>query len=166
MAEKTVCIHDCEFKTRVQEERCIKIKANRYTETNFTPIRHYQVNMPPDSTQKQERRSNSNTLNAKKTTPQRTTTRNSPVESPILLRREIPIAWGTTTDSLTTEINPLQYGIKIKYLTLKDQTSYLISDGWSRSSLSFPTSAWIDKLPPQQQVNNTSILYIMVLDLF
>ena len=50
----------------------------------------------------------------------------SPAESPILLRREIPMAWGTTTDSLTPEINPFQYAIEIKYLTLKDQTSYLI----------------------------------------
>ena len=33
-----------------------KIKANRQVETNFTPIRHYQVNMPPDPTQKQERK--------------------------------------------------------------------------------------------------------------
>ena len=53
----------------------------------------------------------------------------SPVESPILLRREIPMAWGTTTDSLTPEINPFQYAREIKYLTLKDQTSYLILDG-------------------------------------
>ena len=53
----------------------------------------------------------------------------SPVESPILLRREIPMAWGTTTDSLTPEINPFQYAIEIKCLTLKDQTSYLIPDG-------------------------------------
>ena len=30
--------------------------------------------------------------------PQRTTTRKSPAKSPILLRREIPMAWGTTTD--------------------------------------------------------------------
>ena len=52
----------------------------------------------------------------------------SPVESPILLWREIPMAWGTTTDSLTPEINPFQYAIEIKYLTLKDQTSYLILD--------------------------------------
>ena len=44
----------------------------------------------------------------------------SPVESPILLRREIPMAWGTKTDSLTPEINPFQYAIEIKYLTLKD----------------------------------------------
>ena len=31
--------------------------------------------------------------------PERKTTRNSPAESPVLLRREIPMAWGTTTDS-------------------------------------------------------------------
>ena len=58
-------------------------------------------------------------------TPKGKMTRNSPAESPILLRREIPMAWGTTTDSLTPEINPFQYAIEIKYLTLKDQTSYL-----------------------------------------
>ena len=46
-----------------------------------------------------------------------------------LLQREIPMAWGTTTDSLTPEINLFQYAIEIKCLTLKDQTSYLISDG-------------------------------------
>ena len=46
-----------------------------------------------------------------------------------VLWREIPMAWGTTTDSLTPEINPFQYAIEIKYLTLKDQTSYLIPDG-------------------------------------
>ena len=55
-----------------------------------------------------------------------------------LLRREIPMAWGTTTDSLTPEINPFQYAKEIKCLTLKDQTLYLIPDGWSRSPLSFP----------------------------
>ena len=64
MAEKTACICDCEFKTRVQEERCIKIKANRHAETNFTPTRHYQENMPLDPTQKQEKKSNSRSLNA------------------------------------------------------------------------------------------------------
>ena len=52
----------------------------------------------------------------------------SPAESPILLWREIPMDWGTTTDSLTPEINPFQYPIEIKYLTLKDQISYLIPD--------------------------------------
>ena len=56
----------------------------------------------------------------------------------LVLRREIPMAWGTTTDSLTPEINPFRYAIEIKCLTLKDQTSYLIPDGWSRSPLSFP----------------------------
>ena len=39
------------------------------------------------------------------------------------LRREIPMAWATTIDSLTPEINPFQYAIEIKFLTLKDQTS-------------------------------------------
>ena len=56
MAEKPTYIHDCEFKTHVQEEGCIKIKVNRQAETNFTPIRHYQSNMPPDLTQKQQKK--------------------------------------------------------------------------------------------------------------
>ena len=47
-------------------------------------------------------------------------TRNSPVESPILLQREIPMAWGTTIDRVTTEINPFQYARETKHLTLKD----------------------------------------------
>ena len=61
---KAAYIHDCELKTHVQEERCIKMKANRQAETNFTPIRHYQVNMPLDRTQKEEKKSNSKPLNA------------------------------------------------------------------------------------------------------
>ena len=32
-------------------------------------------------------------------TPKGKMTRNSPAKSPILLRREIPMAWGTTTES-------------------------------------------------------------------
>ena len=67
--EKPAYIRDYELKTHVQEERCIKIKANRQADTNFTPIRLHQAYMPPYLTQKQERKSNSNTLNAKKTTP-------------------------------------------------------------------------------------------------
>ena len=51
------------------------------------------------------------------------------MELPILLWREIPMAWGTTTDNLTPEMNPFQYAIEIQYLTLKDQTSCLILDG-------------------------------------
>ena len=46
-----------------------------------------------------------------------------------LLRREIPMAWGTTIDNLTSEINPFQYAIESKCVTLKDQTSYLLPDG-------------------------------------
>ena len=84
---------------------------------------------------------------------------------PPLLWREIPMPWGITTDSLTPEINPFQYAREIKCLTLKDQTSYLILESWSRSPLSFPTSYWIDESLPQQQVNKTKILYILVLDL-
>ena len=37
---KTACTHDCEDKTRVQEEKEIKKKVNRQAETKFTPIRH------------------------------------------------------------------------------------------------------------------------------
>ena len=128
IAVKPTYIRNCELKTRVQEEKCIKIKANRQAETDFTLIRHYQANMPLDLTQKQRKKSNSKSLNADRN-PQRTTTRNYPTESPILLQREIPMAWGTTTDSLTPEINPFQYAREIKYLTLKDQYSYLIPDG-------------------------------------
>ena len=51
------------------------------------------------------------------------------MDSPILLQREIPMAWGTTTDSLTPEINPFLYARETKYLTLKDLDTYLITDG-------------------------------------
>ena len=84
--------------------------------------------MPPDPTQKQRNQSNAKTLNADKN-PQRTITRNSPVESPILLQREIPMAWGTTTDNLTPKMNPFRYARETKYLTLKDLGLYLIPDG-------------------------------------
>ena len=58
-----------------------------------------------------------------------TITRNSPAESPILLWREIPMAWGTTIDRLTPKINPFLYARETKYLTLKDLVLYLIPDG-------------------------------------
>ena len=51
------------------------------------------------------------------------------MELPILLWREIPMTWGTTTDSLTPEINPFLYAREIEYPTLKDLGLYLISDG-------------------------------------
>ena len=53
----------------------------------------------------------------------------SPAESPILLWREIPMAWGTTIDILTPEINPSLYARETKHLTLKDLDSFLILDG-------------------------------------
>ena len=68
------------------------MNANRYAETKFTPIRHYQENMPPYPTQKQRNQSNSRTLNTKK--PLKEMTRNSLVWSPILLQRKLPMAWG------------------------------------------------------------------------
>ena len=56
IAKKPMYIRDCELKNLVYEERCIKIKENRQAETKFTPIRHYQANMPPDSIQKQRKK--------------------------------------------------------------------------------------------------------------
>ena len=53
----------------------------------------------------------------------------SPVWSPILLRRKIPMDWGTTTDKVAIEINPFLYARETKHLTLKDLETYLISDG-------------------------------------
>ena len=46
-----------------------------------------------------------------------------------MLQREIPMAWGTTTNKLTPEINPSLYAIEAKHLTLKDLGSYLIPNG-------------------------------------
>ena len=56
-------------------------------------------------------------------------TRNSPAESPIQLRRKLPMSWGTTTDRATTLINPFLYARETKHLTLKDLETYLILDG-------------------------------------
>ena len=39
------------------------------------------------------------------------------------------MAWGTTTDNLTPEINLVLYARETKYLTLRDIESYLVSDG-------------------------------------
>ena len=73
---KPTCIHGNRKETHVYTRKNLrtgrkvhKIKANRQVETNFTPIKHYEAYMPPNPTQKQERKSNSNTLNAEKTTP-------------------------------------------------------------------------------------------------
>ena len=56
-------------------------------------------------------------------------TRKSLVWSPILLRRKIPMAWGTTIDRVTVEINPFLYARETKHITLKDLETYLILDG-------------------------------------
>ena len=46
-----------------------------------------------------------------------------------MLQRKIPMAWGTTTDRVTTEINPFLYAIETNHITLKDLDTYLIPDG-------------------------------------
>ena len=84
------------------------IKCNTETRRNKEQVKNIKHIMPPKPKEKQG---------------------TSPAELPILLRREIPMAWGTTIDNLTPEINHFQYAREIKYLTLKDQTSYLIPDG-------------------------------------
>ena len=77
--------------------------------------------MPPDPTQKQEKKSNSKSLNDDRKPP-KDNYYELPSESPILLWREIPMAWGTTTDSLNPEINHFQYAIEIKYLRVNPRT--------------------------------------------
>ena len=46
-----------------------------------------------------------------------------------MLWRKLPMAWGTTTDRVTAEINPFLYERETKHLTLKDLKKYLIPDG-------------------------------------
>ena len=52
-----MCTRDYEEKTHVQEEKEIKRKVNRQGETNFTPIRHYQTNIPQSELRNREIRS-------------------------------------------------------------------------------------------------------------
>ena len=54
---------------------------------------------------------------------------NFPVWSLILLWRKLHMAWGTTTDKVTTETNPFLYLRETKHLTLNDLETYLIPDG-------------------------------------
>ena len=66
---KSVYIHNYELKTHVQKERSIEIKENIQVETNFTPIKHYQEKMPSNPTPKQEKKRNSESLNADRKPP-------------------------------------------------------------------------------------------------
>ena len=68
--------------------------------------------------------------------------------------------------ALNPELNLSQYAIEIKCLTLKDQTSYLILDGWSRSPLSFPIFSLNWYNTPSTTSKQYKHIYIMVLDLF
>ena len=45
-----------------------------------------------------------------------------------VLRRKLPMDWGTTIDRVTIEINPFPYARETKHLTLKDLETYLIPD--------------------------------------
>ena len=83
------------------------IKCNTETRRNKDQVKNIKHIVPPNPKEKQG---------------------TSLVWSPILLRRKIPMAWGTTTDRVTTEIIPFLYARETKYLTLKDLGSYLIPD--------------------------------------
>ena len=84
------------------------IKCNTETRRNKEKVKNIKHIVPPNPKEKQGM---------------------SPVELPIILWRETPTAWGTTTDILTPEINPFLYARETKYLTLNDIDSYLIPDG-------------------------------------
>ena len=116
-------------KPAYKKKKMHKFKANRQAETNSTPIRLYQAYMPPDPTQKLERKSNSNTSNAKKITPKGQLL-GTPQQSRQFCYGEKFLWLGVPQQTpLTPKINLSQYAIERKCLTLKDQTSYLIPDG-------------------------------------
>ena len=75
------------------------------------------------------RRNKEQVKNIKHIVPPKEITRNSAVESPILLQRKLPMAWGTTTDRVTAKINPFPYSRETQHLTLRDLETYLIPDG-------------------------------------
>ena len=56
-------------------------------------------------------------------------TKNSPIWSSILLRRKLPMAWGTTIDRVNVEINHFPYARETNHITLKDLETFLIPDG-------------------------------------
>ena len=90
----------------------------------------------------------------------------SSAESPILLRREIHMAWGTTTDSYDSRNQSFPICNINKMSNTKG--SYLVPySGQLKQILVVLSNLQLELIIlPQQQVNNTSILYIMVLDLF
>ena len=83
------------------------IKCNRETKRNKEQVKNIKHIVPPNPKEKQ---------------------RTCPLWLPILLRRKIPMAWGTTIDRVIAEINPFLYARETKHLTLKDLSSYLILD--------------------------------------
>ena len=69
------------------------------------------------------------------------------------------MAWGTTIDRVTIEINPFPYAREKKHLTLKDLETYLIPDGRCRSPLILSTLACFSNFLSQHSANKTSMLY-------
>ena len=47
----------------------------------------------------------------------------------LVLQRKLPMAWGTTIDIVTVQINPFPYARETQHLTLRDLETYLITDG-------------------------------------
>ena len=71
------------------------IKCNTETRRNKEQFKNIKHIVPPNPKEKQ---------------------RTPPVWSQILLRRKLPMAWGTTTNRVTAEINPFQYAREIKHI--------------------------------------------------
>ena len=124
---KPACTRDCESKTRVQEEK--KIKKGK--QTNCEKIYSCKTLLgkhTPIPNSEREKSEQFKHIECRKT-PEEKQLGTSPVWSPILLRRKLPMAWGTTTYRVTIEINPFPYAREIKHLTLKNLETYLILDG-------------------------------------
>ena len=105
----------CDFWPKIRVCMRILAKTYAYREDSGKTQAKYQTNKRGVSMDEhnikcntETRRNNEKVNNIKYIVPienpQRTTTRNSLAESPMLLQREIPMAWGTTIDSLTSEI--------------------------------------------------------------
>ena len=67
-------------------------------------------------------------------------TKNSPVWLPFMLQRKLTMAWGTTTDRVTAEINHFLYARETKHLTLNDPKHTLLWTVHVDPRLAFPLS--------------------------
>ena len=85
------------------------IKFNTETRRNKEQVKNIKHIVPPHPKEKQ---------------------RTSLAWSPILLRRKLPMAWGTTTDRVTAKINPFP-------ICKRDETSN------TKGSQNIPYSGWL-----------------------